>query len=586
MYLKKVKSKNITYLKFVETVWDKTAKKRSQKTVLNLGRLDTLMENGLPFILKKLAETVNHELAKTSPKQLVQYPNLKDINTISQSERSCYGHIVYRKLWDNYNFTGYLNLLQKRTKITFDFAHQVYLMVVNQLLKPSSKLKLWENSSSIFGTDQTQLQNLYRSLDVLAENKENIEDYIFQRNKNLFNQKIDIVFYDVTTFYFESQKSDELKDFGFDKDNKINNVHIVMGLLIDRTGKPIGYELFKGNTYEGHTLLKTIEKLQKRFQIETIVIVADKGLNSKMNLKEIREAGFHYIVSGRLKSMKSETKKAVFDLSNYTLAEKNSISFLENQDSKSIFKYKVLDYENEVRYKEKPEDKDFKKIILQEKLICTYSSKRAAKDEKDRERMLEKAQAIIDKNDKSKISSFKGHKKYVAKEYAKNSIAEDFNLILNQKKIKEDEKYDGFYVIQTSKKNLPTKEVIENYHYLYKIEESFRIMKSTMQLRPINHWTPKRIEGHFVMSFIAFLLERELELRLIENGKTNAPQQIKEALNSLEFTLLSIENEQYYIKSNHKKLASEIMAILKIKQPENLLNKKQVDNYMKQYYKT
>ena len=586
MYLKKVKSKDITYLKFVETVWDKTTKKRSQRTILNLGRLDTLMENGLPFILKKLAETVNQELSKNKSSELNKYPNMKDINTITQSERSCYGHIAYRKLWDNYNFSNYLNLLKKRTKITFDFSEQVYLMTINQLLKPSSKLKLWKNNSNYFGTDQAQLQNLYRSLDILAENKENIENYVFQKNKNLFNQKIDIVFYDVTTFYFESQKSDELKDFGFDKDNKINNVHIVMGLLIDRTGKPIGYELFKGNTYEGHTLLKTIKKLQKRFHIDTVVIVADKGLNSKINLKEIREAGYHYIVSGRLKSMKSTTKQAVFNLSDYISANKNEISILEKYDEKSKFMYKVLDYKNEVQYKENPEVNKFKKIILQEKLICTYSSKRANKDKKDRDRMLEKAQVIIDKNEKSKLNSFKGHKKYVAKNYEKNSNTENFNLILNQKKITEDEKYDGFYVIQSSKAELSAKEVIENYHYLYKIEESFRVMKSTMQIRPINHWTPKRIEGHFVMSFIAFLLERELELRLIQNKKTNAPEQIKEALNSLEFTLLNIENQKYYIKSNHKKLASEIMAILKIKQPENLLSKKQVENYMKQYYKT
>ena len=586
MYLKKVKSKDITYLKFVETIWDKTTKKRSQRTILNLGRLDTLMENGLPFILKKLAETVNQELEKKKIEERKEYPNLKDINTISQKGRSNYGHIIYRKLWDNYQFSAYLERLKKRTKITFDLAEQIYLMTINQLLNPSSKLKLWKNNSNYFATEQVQLQNLYRSLDVLAENKENIENYIFQKNKNLFNQKIDIVFYDVTTFYFESQKSDELKDFGFDKDNKINNVHIVMGLLIDRTGKPIGYELFKGNTYEGHTLLKTIKKLQKRFSIDTVVIVADKGLNSKINLKEIREAGYHYIVSGRLKSMKTVTKQAVFNLSDYITSDKNSISFLKENDEKLKFMYKILDYENEVRYKENPEDKRFKKIILQEKLICTYSSKRANKDKKDRERMLEKAQVIIDKNEKSKLNSFKGHKKYIAKEHAKGSESEDFKLILNQKKVKEDEKYDGFYVIQSSKLDLSAKEVIENYHYLYKIEESFRVMKSTMQVRPINHWTPKRIEGHFVMSFIAFLLERELELRLIQNKKTNAPEQIKEAVNSLEFSVLNIENQKYYIRNKHKKLASEIMAVLKIKQPENLLNKQQVETYMKEHYKT
>ncbi len=586
MYLKKVKSKGKIYLKLVETKWDKQNKKRVQKTILNLGRLDTLIDNGLPFIVKKLAETISEELKENKNYSKKDYPNLKDINTITHKNTVNYGHITYRKIWNDYDFGHYFELLQKRSRTKFNFSDYVYLMVINQLLRPSSKLNLWENYHYFFGIENIQLQNLYRSLDILADNKEDIEDYIFNRNKNLFNQQIDVVFYDVTTFYFESQHSDSLRDFGFDKDNKINNVHIVMGLLIDKTGKPIGYELFKGNTYEGHTLLKSIEKLKQRFRIQTIVIVADKGLNSKMNLKEIRDAGYHYIVSGRLKNMKNAVKKSVLDLSDYKTVEKKDLSIISNYDEDDVFKYRVIDYDNIVTYKENPEDKINKKIVLKEKLICTYSSKRAEKDRKDRERMIEKAREIIKNNDKSKLKHTKGHKKYVDKQYADKSKEADYQLVLNEEKIKEDEKYDGFYVIQSSKEDLSATEVIENYHYLYKIEESFRIMKSTMQVRPINHWTEKRIEGHFVMSFIAFLLERELELKLLQNKKNRAPEKIKEAINGLQFSILNIEGQEYYLRNNYKKLASEIMAVLKLKQPENMLNKTQVDTYMKQSTKT
>lgn len=582
MYLKKVKSKNITYLKLVESIWDKDAKKRKQKTVLNLGRLDTLMDNGLPFIVQKLSTLVNQELSKRneSPSKL---PVMKDINTLCHQDNSCYGHIAYKKIWDAYGFDKYFKSLKQNTRASFDFCEHVYLMVVNQLLQPSSKLKLWSKASHYFGAKEVGLQNLYRSLDILSENKDSIEGYIFQKNKNLFNMKLDVVFYDVTTFYFESQKQDELRDFGFDKDNKINNVHIVMGLLIDQNGKPIGYELFKGNTYEGHTLLKTLEKMKERFSIDMVIIVADKGLNSKMNLKEIRDAGYHYIVSGRLKSMSNKIKELVLDKTGYAPIDGTKWAVTEKLDDSDSFEYKILDYENIVRYKETPDDKRYKKIHLKEKLVCTYSSKRARKDKKDRERMLEKAQAIIQNNDKSKLSFHKGHKKYVKKTYPGQINGDDYEIELNQEKIKDDEKFDGYYIIQSSKPDLPPKEVVEQYHYLFKIEESFRVMKSTMQVRPVNHWTPKRIKGHFVMSFIAFLLERELELRMINNKKTNAPEQIKEAINSLKFSKVSIDNQDYYLRNSHKRLASEILAVLKIKQPENLLNEQQVVSYMEKY---
>ena len=583
MYLKKVKVKDYVYLKFVETVWDKQTQKRSQKTVLNLGRLDVLIDNGLPSIVKNLANVVNQEMAENLDIKNDNSPMMVDLQTVSEAENCCYGHIIYRKLWNVYQFSDFFEHIKRNSKINFNLTESAYLMVINQLLRPCSKLKLHNENQRYFGVKEVELQHFYRTLDVLADEKQNIENYVFAKNKNLFNQNIDIVFYDVTTFYFESQKADDLKDFGFDKDNKINNVHVVMGLLIDRTGKPIGYELFKGNTYEGHTLLASLEKLRKRFNINTVIIVADKGLNSKANLLEIRNAGYHYIVSGRLKSMKTKVKEQVFRLDDYHSAQKNEFSFFDCDDDKNKFLHKTLDYKNEIRYKEKTTDKYYKKVILDEQLICTYSSKRATKDRKDRERLLEKALEIIDNNEKSKLENHKGHKKYVSKKYQNNEKCDNYEIVLNQEKIIADEQYDGFYVIQSSNPNLTATEVIENYHYLYKIEESFRIMKSTMEVRPIKHWTPKRIEGHFAMCFIAFLLERELELRLLNNKKVKAPMQIQTAINSLEFTKLTIESNEVFIKSKNTALASQIMNVLKIKQPENLSTAKQAENYVKEH---
>ncbi len=590
MFLKKVKSKNSVYLKIVHSYWDKKLKKNRQRVILNLGRLDKLMSNGLPTIIDKFISIIKEEGDTT---RLENISKLKDISSMRAVAQFRYGFVVFRKLWNSFKINRLLESLLSKTKVEFDFPRVVFSMVVNQLQSPSSKLKLWQEKDKYLNiNEEIDLHHYYRSLDILAENKENIELFLFERNKNLFNLSLDIVFYDVTTFYFESQKSDELKDFGFDKDNKINNVHIVMGLLVDKHGLPIGYELFKGNTYEGKTLLKTIDKISKRFQIDKVVIVADKGLNSKMNLKEIKDAGYDYIVSGRLKSMKQKTKDIVLNSAYYKPLTGNDLSFLDedydiNNDNadKKTFKYKILDYENQIRYKESPHDKKYQKVTLHEKLICTYSSKRAGKDLRDRERMLEKADAIIESKDKSQLQNQKGHKKYIEKKYPQGIEEGDFDMILNAGKIKADAKYDGYYVIQSSKTDLSAKDVIENYHFLYKIEESFRVMKSTMKLRPVNHWTPKRIEGHFAMCFIAFLLERDLEHIMQKNNKTKAPERIKQAINSMEFTQIRIENKLYYLRSNHNKLASEIMAVLKIKQAGHLLDESQLKNYIEMHFK-
>ena len=203
MYLKQVKSKGKVYLKLVETKWDKQNKKRIQKTILNLGRLDKLIDNGLPFIVKKLAEVIERELANNKEKTK-KYPNLKDINTIIHGQTVNYGHIVYRKLWNEYDFSQFLSRIQRGSRVQFNFSEYVYLMVINQLLRPSSKLNLWQNYDYFFGIENAELQHLYRSLDILAKNKEKVEEYIFNKSKNLFNQSLDIVFYDCTTLYFES----------------------------------------------------------------------------------------------------------------------------------------------------------------------------------------------------------------------------------------------------------------------------------------------------------------------------------------------------------------------------------------------
>lgn len=371
---------------------------------------------------------------------------------------------------------------------------------------------------------------------------------------------VDVVFYDVTTFSFESVRDDGFRDFGFSKDNKINEVQIVMGLLVDSEGRPIGYELFPGNTLDSKTLELSLEKLSKRFSIRQVVIVADRGLNSKINLKRIKDKGYDYIVASRLKKMNNRVLREVFNPEGYVpLKPSFMASDKVSKDADEIFWYKIIDHVNQF----KDENKNLCK--LDEKLIITYSSKRAQKDKADRQRLVEKARKLLDEPAKIKASNKRGGKRFIRHE------SENDRFYLDEDAISKDERFDGYYAIQTSRADMNAEMVLDAYHTLWKIEESFRLMKSTLEVRPIFHWTETRIKGHFVICFLAFLLERTLEHRLRQNKLNISPEQIREALNSLTFTEVEMNDQKFLIKMRPNENAGKILRILRIAPPKNIL---------------
>lgn len=580
MFVKGTRSKGHDYLKIVESYREKG--KSKHRTIVNLGRADILAESGLENIIKGLQKYLKR---KENEQNMI-----RDISTIEEKARVNYGYVAFQTLWNKYSLSELLNNLICERKIEFDFVQTVFLMVINQLLRPSSKYYLQRNQDSyLSGKQNIPLHHFYRSLDILADNKPAIENALFSKNRNLFNMQVDIVFYDVTTFHFESQRQDDLRDFGFSKAHKYNEVQVVLGMLIDCEGRPIGYELYPGNTFDSKTLLKILKKLKAQFNLNKVIIVADKGINSKLNLKYIKDNGFDYIVSARIKNMKKSVQKEILSDKDYHRIGNNDLYYWRDDFDKedNLFTHKELNYTNVIKYIDENPSEDHKrnkwiKEELPEKLICTFSSKRARKDAKDRERAIEKAMKVISKNNKSVISGKRGYKRFVTDD-REEIEDESYHLQLDEKRILEESKFDGFYAIQCSDLSLDPLKVIDNYHYLFKIEESFRILKSTMETRPIFLWTHKRIEGHFVSCFIAFLLERELELCLRRRNVDFSTERIKEALNKMEFSEIEIEGQEYFLKGKHNSLASKIFAILKIKQPSNLMSKEQTTEYMEKF---
>jgi len=533
MFIKVTRSGKYEYVQLVSAYRENGVVKH--KVLLNLGRLDQIENN--PSI-QRLAVRLQ---------ELSRVKNRVDLSTFSEAQIVNWGYVVYRKIWQEFGLDHILGRIKENGKIQFNLPDACFLMVVQHLLEPRSKLGTYCHQNRYVNLPAVELHHLYRSLDILCEHKEELEERLFHKNRHLFNMKVDVVFYDVTTFYFESVRADSLRDFGFNKDGKFKEVQVVLGLLIDCEGRPIGYELFPGHTFEGKTLEAVLEKLEKRFGLRRVILVADRGINSKLNLKKIADKGYGYIFASRIKHLPRKIEEQVLASEGYTEPDEEG------------FCYKVMDYTHKLRV-------DGKTHTLKEKLIITYSPARAKKDKAERERLIAKARSLLEDKSQIKASQKRGGRKYL-----QEVGGQDLDWVLDGEAIARDERFDGYYGIQTSEQDLSAQDVLDAYHNLWKIEESFRIMKSTLEVRPIFHWTENRIKGHFAMCFLAFLLERTLEFRLKKAGETASPEQIREALNSMNFAEVKIENKRFLLKTKGTELGNRILRLLKIKPPKNVI---------------
>jgi transposase len=534
MFIKTTKSGKYEYAQLVESYRENGATRH--RVMLNLGRLDQIRNNpSFQRMAQKLAE-LSAVQSETN--------NLEDIE---DAEIFNYGYLAYRRLWEKFSLPTLL--ADAAGKAQFDLDQACFLMAVQHLLDPRSKRGTHARQFRYFRLPQVELHHLYRALDILERSKERFEEALFNLNRNLFNMQVDVVFFDVTTFHFESVRRDSLKDFGFSKNGKFNEVQVVLGLLIDRTGRPVGYELFPGHTFDGNTLELALESLEKRFGIHRVIIVADRGINSKLNLKRILEKGYGYIVASRLKKMPEKILELAFDSAGYCDL---------SAAGEPAFGFKALDYVNRFKVENQVH-------TLPEKLIVTYSDIRAQKDKADRERFIEKAKLLLKDKARIKAQAKRGGKKYL-KEVTESSS----DWALDEAAILKDARFDGYYAVQTSEENLSPQEVLEIYHDLWKIEESFRVMKSTLEVRPVFHWTEPRIKGHFVLCFLAFLMERTLEFKLNEAGLPSSPEQIREALNSLNYVEVTVQEKKFLIKTKALSLAHDIWRLLRLRPPKNV----------------
>lgn len=341
-------------------------------------------------------------------------------------------------------------------------------LVFSRLAFPSSKQATADYLKSHFDED-VKLHKIYRYLDKLNKNhKYIIQDISVKHTMKLFGGNIGVMFYDVTTLYFESDYEDELRKTGFSKEGRHSNPQIILGLLVSLEGYPLAYTIHEGNKYEGHTMLPVIEKFVKRYSLNDFIVVADSGLMTSTNIEELENLGYKYIIGARIKNTDKRTKEWILSQ--------------PKQDKKMV----ELPYENGRR------------------LLVGYTDDRAKKDEYNRKKGIKRLEKAYMRGQFTKSNlNKKGYNKFL-------EMQDSVKVSINYNKIAEDSLWDGLkgYITNTT---IPTEEVYAAYHNLWNVERSFRIAKSKIEIRPMFHFTRKRIEAHICICFVALKVYKELE---------------------------------------------------------------------------
>lgn len=337
-------------------------------------------------------------------------------------------------------------------------------LVTIRILEPASKLRSIELLKSYFGINHRR-QNYYNEALKWLELKEQVQRTVLSFAQKVYSLDSTLMFYDVTTLYFETFEGDELRKTGFSKDNKAQQPQILVGLMVNKDGFPIAFDIYPGNTFEGHTIIPTIKSFMKLHEVKNLTVVADAAMISTDNIEQLRKENIHYIVGARLGNLGKES----FELLD---------SKIIREDGKTV---------------RINTDKGY--------LICGFSTVRYRKDNYEMEKQLLKAKAIVDQPAKNKKAKFvKTHQE---------------QLTLNAELITKTSKLLGLkgYYTDLDEATLSTNEVIKRYHDLYKIEQAFRIAKSDLETRPIFHFKDEPIRLHLLICFMALVISKHIELK-------------------------------------------------------------------------
>lgn len=529
MFFRQKRSGKHTYLQIVENRWENNRSK--QRVVATVGRLDELQESGkLDGLLQSGGKFAEAVLVLSAHRR-------GDAPAIRQSRVG--PEMVFGRLWEELHIPQVIAGLLAGRRFAIPVERILFLTVLHRLFSSGSDrscLLTWKERYAIPGTDSVDLHHLYRAMawlgSPLAEDqqagatpfsprctKDLFEEALFQRRRDLFSH-LDLVFFDTTSIYFEGEGGLELGQYGHSKDHRPDRKQMIVGMVLDGEGRPLCCEFWPGNVTDVKTLVPVVDRLQQRFRIRSICIVADRGMISARTIAELQaeERKVHYLLGARLRNVKEIYETVLSDEGPYCEVRGPR----EKSTDPSPLKVK------EVRVK-------------QRRYVVCLNEEQARKDRADREAIVASLREQLQHGDKALVGN-KGYRKYLHSNGPKFSIDED--------KVKWEERFDGKWVLQTDLETLGAEEVALQYKRLWMVEEMFRTVKTLLETRPIFHKRDETIRGHVFCSFLALLLRKEIQDRLESQEVKLEWEEMLRDLEVLEYTEVESQGSRYLLRSD------------------------------------
>lgn len=480
--------------------------KKKITVIETIGNYETLLAQD-PDVLEKWKEeakrrTLEKKLSEAPITLTLQHRNIHQAQDASASFH--FGHCLITQLWKQMKLDAFFDRhCEKKNQSAIKEA--VLSLLLQRMMHPSSVHSSWQKHTKLAGMSEVGLDVYYQALDVLEQLKQPLEEHCHRFFRKAVGRTNQSVYYDVTTYAFESVRQGELRRFGFSKDHKHQEVQVVMGLLIDEHAIPITFTLFPGCTMDQKTMKTSLQNLKDTYGLHKVTVIADRGLNAKENLCYLLQEGHDFALSYTLKTSPAALQESV-------LLEQGWKDTYDG-DHQLVFREKVIDQHLQVKIPLTREEQEslpkkrgrkptYKTVEIPVSIHVTWSASRAQKDRSDRLRMLGKLQKDLEKPYLLKSSLKRGRNQYLCFDLAQTPLS------IDEEKLQRQERWDGYYAVITNNKRYCTQEICEMYAGLWQIEESFRILKTDLAARPVYVRTTPHIQGHFTLCFLALSLMR------------------------------------------------------------------------------
>ena len=545
MYLKQSTKKKSgrTHLSICRGYYDKDSGYARTVTVETLGYLDELKkEYDDPVAhFEAVVEAMNAREEEEDAEYVIKCRKDKKLDR-NVSTRRNYGYIVPMEIFYELGIERFLLNRQRNSKIKHNTGTVMKLLVLSRLLYPASKLKTFHEKSRFFDFEKENsfsLADIYRDLSHFAKLSDALQKHLHERIVKQYGRELDLVYYDVTNFYFEIDKEDEIRQKGYSKEHRPDPI-VNMGLAMDKDGIPIAYETFPGAESEKLHLRSMSRLLWQKFGTGKVIYVADKAQNTGDNINYIESGKHGYVFSQTIAGATADFKKWVLDEIGYVevyedkemteLKYKRKSAIVDRLISVSVFRNGQPDKRDE---------------MVKQKIVVFYSEKYALRQKAKRADVIQKAYKIM-----KDPASYNRATSYGALKYLKNIEIDKktgevkpvkAKPVFDFEKLEEEEKYDGYYALVTNQLSMKDDDVIDTYRGLWKIEDCFKITKSDIDTRPLYVSREDRINAHILVCFIALIIIRLIQKRL--NGEYPVGQ-VLEALRNIS---CSKETENLYL---------------------------------------